>query len=157
MLPRNLQLSLWLGIFNDQQLLSICPFLDFFALKRKCKSKCKRVLVKNTNACHAWLLIVCKIDKEKNLYRKMYHETRVQPCFFWYFFQFFNDSKFSAPIISKRQRKNMSDGQIHLQNDTLEGLQFFFACLFIEEQAKPQGHAQKQPLSFVMIAISRVF
>ena len=44
----------------------------------------------------------------------MYHETRVQPCFFWYFFQFLNNSKFSAPIISKRQRKNMFDGQINL-------------------------------------------
>ena len=30
------------------------------------------------------------------------------------FFQFLNNSKFSAPIISKRQRKNMFDGQIHL-------------------------------------------
>ena len=44
----------------------------------------------------------------------MYHETRVQPYFFWYFFQFLNNSKFSAPIISKRQRRNMFDGQIHL-------------------------------------------
>ena len=61
-----------------------------------------------------WLVIVCKIDKEKNLYRKMYHETRVQPCFLFYFFQFLKDSKFSAPIISKRQRKNMFDEQIHL-------------------------------------------
>ena len=34
-------------------------------------------------------------------------------AFFCYFFQFLNNSKFSTPIISNRQRKNMFDGQIH--------------------------------------------
>ena len=29
------------------------------------------------------------------------------------------------------------------QNDTWEGLQFVFIRLYIEEQAKPQGHVQK--------------
>ena len=107
----------------------------------------------------------------------MYHETRVQPCFFWYFFQFLNNSKFSAPIISKRQRKNMFDGQINLlfscsqikgvfnlakrrvllritpgcspgviwrrKTERFMGRIAIFLYLYIEEQAKPQGHAQK--------------
>ena len=101
------------------------PFLDFSALKRKCKKNAKDFLLKiqthvNVNL---WLIIACKIDKEKNLYKKMYHETRVQPCLFWHFFQFLNNSKFSAPIISKRQRKNMFDGQINL----------LFSCSEIKE------------------------